>query len=72
VRWLICALHFFVVVLNHIDRQVLSVLKPMLQQVGHRLFAALLSPHRFHAVTVHVHKKEKRHGSPCRENAHRF
>ena len=31
VRWIICALLFFIVALNYIDRQVLSVLKPTLQ-----------------------------------------
>ena len=32
VRWLVCALLFAVVALNYTDRQVLSVLKPTLQQ----------------------------------------
>ncbi len=32
-RWLICILLFFVVALNYIDRQVLSVLKPTLQHL---------------------------------------
>ncbi|HSS13708.1 MAG TPA: MFS transporter [Rhizomicrobium sp.] len=32
VRWLVCALLFAVVALNYVDRQVLSVLKPTLQQ----------------------------------------
>jgi len=32
VRWFICALLFAVVALNYTDRQVLSVLKPTLQQ----------------------------------------
>ncbi|MDB5735567.1 MAG: putative permease [Alphaproteobacteria bacterium] len=31
VRWFICAMLFFVVALNYVDRQVLSVLKPTLQ-----------------------------------------
>jgi ACS family hexuronate transporter-like MFS transporter len=31
VRWIICGLLFFIVALNYIDRQVLSVLKPTLQ-----------------------------------------
>jgi ACS family hexuronate transporter-like MFS transporter len=33
VRWLVCALLFAVVALNYTDRQVLSVLKPTLQQM---------------------------------------
>ena len=32
VRWFVCALLFAVVALNYVDRQVLSVLKPTLQQ----------------------------------------
>jgi hypothetical protein len=31
VRWMICALLFFATTVNYIDRQVLSVLKPMLE-----------------------------------------
>ena len=31
-RWAICALLFFVITINYIDRQVLGVLKPVIEQ----------------------------------------
>src|SRR5690606_17634148 len=31
-RWAICALLFFVITINYIDRQVLGVLKPMIEE----------------------------------------
>ncbi|MEI7781086.1 MAG: MFS transporter, partial [Planctomycetota bacterium] len=35
VRWLICALLFFAAAINYIDRQVIGILKPMLQEQFH-------------------------------------
>lgn len=35
VRWLICALLFFAAVINYIDRQVIGILKPTLQEQFH-------------------------------------
>ncbi|RYD89776.1 MAG: MFS transporter, partial [Sphingomonadales bacterium] len=32
VRWIICALLFGIIAINYVDRQVLSVLKPTLQE----------------------------------------
>jgi len=31
-RWVICTLLFFVITINYVDRQVLGVLKPMIEK----------------------------------------
>ena len=36
-RWLICALLFFAATINYIDRQVFSILAPVLQAIGRKL-----------------------------------
>src|SRR5256885_12954743 len=62
VRWFVCALLFAIVALNYTDRQVLSVLKPTLQQAygwRDRKSTRLNSSHLVISYAVFCLKKKK-------------